>query len=99
MIKSILTSLIIIFFAFQLYSQNSISLIDSLDIMKVMKFQENAWNSGNINSFMQRYIKSDAASSVSTYATHVGPSQGRLKDHRKFGVGGIRLIQPKIRCE
>ena len=78
---------------------NSISLTDSLDIMKVMKFQENAWNSGNINSFMQRYIKSDAASSVSTYATHVGPSQGRLKDHRKFGVGGIRLIQPKIRCE
>ncbi|MBT5595550.1 MAG: hypothetical protein HOJ63_00055, partial [Flavobacteriaceae bacterium] len=59
MIKSILTSLIIIFFAFQLYSQNSISLTDSLDIMKVMKFQENAWNSGNINSFMQGYIKSD----------------------------------------
>ena len=59
MIKSILTSLIIIFFAFQLYSQNSISLTDSLDIMKVMKFQENAWNSGDINSFMQGYIKSD----------------------------------------
>ena len=59
MIKSILTSLIIICFAFQLYSQNSISLTDSLDIMKVMKFQENAWNSGNINSFMQGYIKSD----------------------------------------
>ena len=59
MIKSILTSLIIICFAFQLYSQNSISLTDSLDIMKVMKFQENAWNSGDINSFMQGYIKSD----------------------------------------
>jgi ketosteroid isomerase-like protein len=27
--------------------------------MKVMKFQENAWNSGDINSFMQGYIKSD----------------------------------------
>ena len=38
---------------------NSISLTDSLDIMKVMKFQENAWNSGDINSFMQGYIKSD----------------------------------------
>ena len=27
--------------------------------MKVMKFQENAWNSGDINSFMEGYIKSD----------------------------------------
>ena len=40
-------------------SINSISLTDSLDIMKVMRFQENAWNSGDINSFMQGYIKSD----------------------------------------
>ena len=40
-------------------SINSISLTDSLDIMKVMKFQENAWNSGDINSFMEGYIKSD----------------------------------------
>ena len=40
-------------------SIKSISLTDSLDIMKVMKFQENAWNSGDINSFMQGYIKSD----------------------------------------
>ena len=40
-------------------SINFISLKDSLDIMKVMKFQENAWNSGDINSFMEGYIKSD----------------------------------------
>ena len=40
-------------------SINPISLTDSLDIMKVMKFQENAWNSGDINSFMQGYIKLD----------------------------------------
>ena len=40
-------------------SIKSISLKDSLDIMKVMKFQENAWNSGDINSFMEGYIKSD----------------------------------------
>ena len=47
----------------QSYNDNisikSISLKDSLDIMKVMKFQENAWNSGDINSFMEGYIKSD----------------------------------------
>ena len=40
-------------------SIKSISLKDSLDIMKVMKFQENAWNNGDINSFMEGYIKSD----------------------------------------
>ena len=40
-------------------SIKSVSLTDSLDIMKVMKFQENAWNSGDINSFMEGYIKSD----------------------------------------
>ena len=47
----------------QSYNDNisikSISLKDSLDIMKVMEFQENAWNSGDINSFMEGYIKSD----------------------------------------
>ncbi len=40
-------------------SIESVSLKDSLAIMKVMKFQENAWNSGDINSFMEGYIKSD----------------------------------------
>ena len=47
----------------QSYNDNisikSVSLKDSLDIIKVMKFQENAWNSGDINSFMEGYIKSD----------------------------------------
>tara|TARA_X000001036_G_C20513261_1_gene739037 strand:+ start:326 stop:790 length:465 start_codon:yes stop_codon:yes gene_type:complete len=40
-------------------SIESVSAKDSLAIMKVMKFQENAWNSGDINSFMEGYIKSD----------------------------------------
>ena len=40
-------------------SIKSISAKDSLAIMKVMGFQENAWNSGDINSFMEGYIKSD----------------------------------------
>ena len=40
-------------------SIESVSLKDSLAIMKMMKFQENAWNSGDINSFMEGYIKSD----------------------------------------
>jgi len=40
-------------------SIESVSAKDSIDIMKVMKFQENAWNSGDINSFMEGYIKSD----------------------------------------
>ena len=40
-------------------SIESVSAKDSIDIRKVMKFQENAWNSGDINSFMEGYIKSD----------------------------------------
>ncbi len=40
-------------------SIKSISAKDSLAIMEVMEFQENAWNSGDINSFMEGYIKSD----------------------------------------
>ena len=40
-------------------SIESVSAKDSIDIMRVMKFQENAWNIGDINSFMEGYIKSD----------------------------------------
>ena len=36
-----------------------ISKNDSIEIMKVMKFQEVAWNKGDITSFMKGYIQSD----------------------------------------
>lgn len=41
------------------YSQNKIPVKDSLSIMKVMSFQQDAWNKGDIDSFMQGYLKSD----------------------------------------
>ena len=41
------------------YSQNKIPVKDSLSIMKVMNLQQDAWNKGDIFSFMQGYLKSD----------------------------------------
>ncbi len=41
------------------YSQNPISLKDSLGIMNVMSLQQDAWNNGDIDSFMQGYLKSE----------------------------------------
>ena len=41
------------------YSQNKIPVKDSLSIMKVMSLQQDAWNKGDIDSFMQGYLKSE----------------------------------------
>ena len=57
--KSTLFSVIALLVAFQIHSQNPISLKDSLEIMKVMKIQEIAWNNGDIDAFMEGYLKSD----------------------------------------
>ena len=42
-----------------LSSQNNITESDSLNIMKVMSMQEKAWNQGDVDSFMEGYLKSD----------------------------------------
>lgn len=57
--KFIYSNLILFLFAFQLFSQNPISVKDSLEIMNVMSFQEKAWNKGDIDSFMNGYLKSE----------------------------------------
>ena len=44
---------------FKNYSQEKISFNDSLIIMNVMSLQEKAWNNGDIDSFMDGYVKSD----------------------------------------
>ena len=44
---------------FSVSGQTRISLKDSISIVKVLKFQEDAWNEGNINKFMEGYLKSD----------------------------------------
>ena len=41
---------------FKNYSQEKISLKDSLIIMNVMSLQEKAWNNGDIDSFMDGII-------------------------------------------
>ena len=46
-------------FSLNSYSQNPISLKDSLGIMNVMSLQQDAWNNGDIDSFMQGYLKSE----------------------------------------
>tara|TARA_B100000497_G_scaffold93671_1_gene104855 strand:+ start:554 stop:1009 length:456 start_codon:yes stop_codon:yes gene_type:complete len=48
----------IFIFSYYSYSQNSISVNDSIGIMNVMTFQEKAWNNGDINLFMEGYLKS-----------------------------------------
>ncbi|MDB4086206.1 nuclear transport factor 2 family protein [Flavobacteriaceae bacterium] len=42
-----------------IFSQNKISVKDSLSIMNVMIFQQDAWNQGDIDSFMKGYLKSE----------------------------------------
>ena len=51
--------LIFLLLTFSVCGQTRISLKDSISIVKVLKFQEDAWNEGNINKFMEGYLKSD----------------------------------------
>tara|TARA_B100001059_G_C17650808_1_gene484328 strand:- start:203 stop:652 length:450 start_codon:yes stop_codon:yes gene_type:complete len=44
--------------SFNNYTQDLISVKDSLSIMKVMNLQQIAWNNGDIDSFMKGYLKS-----------------------------------------
>ena len=82
-------------------SINSISLTDSLDIMKVMKFQENAWNSGDINSFMQGYIKSNEL----VFSGKSGPVYGWNETRKRYfktypdlqTMGKLKFTVNKIR--
>jgi hypothetical protein len=42
-----------------LFSQKRLSQIDSLAIVKILHEQQEDWNRGNIDAFMQGYLKSD----------------------------------------
>ena len=41
------------------YGQSILSELDKNEIISVLKQQENFWNSGDIDGFMQGYVKSD----------------------------------------
>jgi len=51
--------LIFLLVTFFLQGQTNISREDSISISQVLKDQEKAWNDGDIDKFMQGYLKSD----------------------------------------
>ena len=57
--KLIFTNFLSFLFTVCLFSQNPISVNDSIDIMNVMSYQEKSWNKGDIDSFMNGYLKSE----------------------------------------
>ena len=57
--KNIFLLIFIFIFSLSVYSQTKLTEKDSLSIMKVLDFQQSAWNDGNIDSFMNGYIKSN----------------------------------------
>ena len=57
--KLIFTNFLSFLFTVCLFSQNPISINDSIDIMNVMSYQEKSWNKGDIDSFMNGYLKSE----------------------------------------
>ena len=59
MVTRLLFFTTIFFLSFNAHSQYRISEKDSIEIMSVMTFQEKAWNNGDIDSFMDGYVKSD----------------------------------------
>ena len=59
LIKRLFFFISFFFLTFKNYSQEKISLNDSLNIMNVMSLQEKAWNNGDIDSFMNGYVKSN----------------------------------------
>ena len=101
MIKSTLFSVIAFFIAFQGYAQNPISLKDSLDIMKVMKIQEIAWNNGDIDAFMEGYLKSEEL----VFSGKSGPVYGWDNTKKRYYIsypntqvmGKLKFTVKKIR--
>ena len=51
--------IIFLLFTFFLKAQSKVSLEDSISISQILKYQENAWNEGDIDKFMEGYLKSD----------------------------------------
>ena len=99
--KSTLFSVIALLVAFQIHSQNPISIKDSLGIMKVMKIQEIAWNNGDIDAFMEGYLKSDEL----VFSGKSGPVYGWDNTKKRYYIsypntqvmGKLKFTVKKIR--
>ena len=70
----------IFIFSYYLSSQNNITEVDSLNIMKVMTMQEKAWNQGDIDTFMKGYLKSDFL----VFSGSNGPVYGWIETKEKY---------------
>lgn len=70
--KYYVTFYFLLFGLFLGHAQMKISLQDSLRIAKVMERQEKAWNVGDINQFMEGYLKS----SQIVFSGAAGPHYG-----------------------
>jgi hypothetical protein len=57
--KSFLSIIFFVFFYSSIFSQQKINKKDSLAVIDVLYKQQIAWNSGNIDSFMEGYLKSE----------------------------------------
>ena len=75
--KHILSCLLLLFSCFVLHAQ------DKKAILKVMEIQQDAWNNGDIDGFMQGYWKSDSL----VFVGKTAPSYGwqTTLDHYKKG--------------
>lgn len=51
--------LIFLLFTFSINGQIKVSIEDSISIGKILKYQEESWNDGDIDKFMEGYLKSD----------------------------------------
>ena len=89
------------------YEFNPINQKDSLDIMRVMKSQEKAWNNGDINLFMNGYLKSNqlvfSGKSGPVYGWHETKERyfnnypdADVMGQLKFTVNKIHSISPNI---
>lgn len=75
-----LLNIYLVCFSIYLMSQNATHERDSLQIMNVMQMQENAWNSGNIDLFMEGYLKSNSV----VFSGSNGPVYGWEETKKKY---------------
>ena len=57
--KSFLSIILLVFFNSSIFSQQKINKKDSIAVIDVLYKQQSDWNSGDIDSFMEGYLKSE----------------------------------------
>ena len=57
--KSFLSIVFLVFSNSIIFSQQKINIKDSLAVIDILYKQQSAWNSGDIDAFMEGYLKSE----------------------------------------